>query len=292
MAGYIIYSLDWGKFQRFVERPMPGQLAAFTSRLCEGLREYEFEKSDPMREWPTNGKSLAPIAAQRLVLPDWYGDLSATGKAFWEGAIFGACMDCEEIDVGFRAESDGIYWDVLELAWKQLGVVPGQITDVALAAFGYRPYRYHPETNPAKTRKEYEEEEAERRSELKELKGEVDELLKELKDAKASRAAPEPNQMIEELKEGKSASIMKALSAFFGDVQEGGGGTHFEDWQPMHSMHTPDEVRKMLAELQSVESAMRKARKKDVRQQFEEELLPAISSVAGDGRMLFIQVDT
>jgi hypothetical protein len=57
-------------------------------------------------------------------------------------------------------------------------------------------------------------------------------------------------------------------------------------------MHTPDEVRKMLAELRSVESAMHKAKKKEVRRQYQEDLLPAINSVADDSRMLFIQVDT
>ena len=191
--------------------------------------------------------------------------------------------------MGFRADNEGICWDVIELLWKQLGVVPGQISDVALSAFGYRPYRYHPETKPAKTRKEHEQEEAERRSALTEAKGFVDELLT---DTKKSKAAPDPNKMMEELKEGKSDSIMKLLMGSFADVQEGGGGTRLEEWQPMHSMHTPDEVRKMLAELRSVESAIQKAKKKDVRRQYEEDLLPAITSVADDGRMLFIQVDT
>jgi len=288
MAGYMIYSLDWGKFQQFVNSPTPGQLAVFAGRLCDGLEEYEFEEGDPVRAWPTKAKALVPIAAKRLAMADWYGDLSSTGKALWEGTIFGACMDGEGIDLGFRADNDGTYWDVMELAWKQLGVVPGQISDVALSAFGYCPYRYHSETKSAKTRKEYDKEEAERRSALTEAKGFVDELLE---DTKKSKAAPDPNTMMEELKEGKPDSIMKALMGFLGDVQEGGGGTHLEDWQPMHSMHTPDEVRRMLAELRSVESAMLKAKKREVRRQYEEDLLPAVNSVADDGRMLFIQVD-
>src|SRR5256885_13477251 len=106
MAGYIIYSLDWGQFQKFVERPTPGHLAAFARHLCDGLKEYEFDEGDPVRAWPTKAKALPPIAAKRLAMPDWYGDLSATGKAFWEGAIFGVCMDCAEIDVGFRVDND------------------------------------------------------------------------------------------------------------------------------------------------------------------------------------------
>lgn len=289
MAGYIIYSLDWSKFQKFVERPTPGQLATFASRLSDGLEEYEFAEGDPVLTWPTDAKSLAPIAAKRLALPDWYGDLSATGKALWEGAVFGACLEDEGIDLGFRADNDGIYWDVIELAWKQLGVVPGQISDVAFSAFGYRPFRYHPEAKQARTRQEHENEEAERLSVLRDAKGFIDELLN---DTKASKAAPDPNQMMEELNEGKSDGIMKALMGFFGDVEEDDGGSELEEWQPMHSMHPPDEVRKMLAELRMVEAAMLKARKKEVRRQYQEDLLPAITSVADDGRMLFIQVDT
>jgi hypothetical protein len=37
---------------------------------------------------------------------------------------------------------------------------------------------------------------------------------------------------------------------------------------------------------------MRKTKKKDVRQQYEEDLMPAIAAVAEEGRMLFVQVDT
>src|SRR5262249_25878333 len=130
---------------------------------------------------------------------------------------------------------------------------------------------------------------AEGRSARTEASDFVDELLE---DTKKSKTAPDPNKMMDELNEGKSDSIMKALMGVFGDVQEGGGGTRLEDWQPMHSMHTPDEVRKMLAELQSVESALLKAKKREVRRQYEEDLLSAISTVADDGRMLFIQADT
>jgi hypothetical protein len=290
MAGYIIYSLDWGKFQKFVERPTPGQLAAFATRLCDGLDEYEFAEGDPLRAWPTNAKKLAPIAAKRLLLPDWYGDLSPGGRAMWESAVIGVCMGCEEVDVGFRQDSDGVYFDVLELAWKQLGVVPGQISDVALSAFGYRPYRFHAPTDPTKTRKEYDKEQVETRKKIKEAQEFVDELLE---DTKKSKTAPDPKKMMDEVKEGEAGSIMSMLKGLFADVEEGGGeATELGEWYPAHSMHTPEEVQKMLAELRSVESAVLKAKKKDVREDYEEELMPALTSVAEDGRMLFIQVDT
>jgi hypothetical protein len=57
-------------------------------------------------------------------------------------------------------------------------------------------------------------------------------------------------------------------------------------------MHPPDEVQRMLTELRSVAPAIEAAKDPDVREQFAEELLPAIERVAADGRLLFIQVDT
>lgn len=65
-----------------------------------------------------------------------------------------------------------------------------------------------------------------------------------------------------------------------------------EDWQPMHSMHTPEEVQKILVELLSLESRMHKAKKKDIQRQYDDDLLPTIKTVAGESRMLFVQVDT
>jgi hypothetical protein len=63
-------------------------------------------------------------------------------------------------------------------------------------------------------------------------------------------------------------------------------------WFPMHSMHTPDEVERMCAELKSIEPAMKAAKKKSMREQFQNDLLPALERIFGDGRMLFVQVDT
>ena len=176
MAGYIIYSLDWHKFQQFVERPTADQLAALEKLLSEGLEENdgEFDEDDLVLTWPTQAGALAQIAAKRLALPDWYGDLSTPGKNLWEGVVFQACMNCDEIDVGFRVDSNGVYWDVIEAAWKHLGVVPGQISTIALSAFGKRPYRYHPPSRMVKTREQHDQEEEDRRSSLTALSSKRD----------------------------------------------------------------------------------------------------------------------
>ena len=228
-AGYLIYSLDWNKFRLLVEQPTPEQLMTLAQLLRDGLDEYEgqFDGDDPLSNWPTDVTSLTRIAAQRLARSDWYGDLSRSGKELWEGVIFRACMDSEEgeyaIDVGFRNDSEGIYWDVIEIAWKNLGVPPATITNVALSAFGTRPFRYQPQ--------------------------------------------------------------VKKRGLFF-RVEDG------DEWTPMHSIHTPDEVAAMQAELLSVEPHMKAARKENVWQEYEEVLMPAIENTSRDQRMLFIQVDT
>src|SRR5262245_45812126 len=178
MAGYIIYSLDWPKFSALVERPTPTQLSIFARHIADGR--------DGLRVlgWPTAPNLLVPIAADRLARTDWYGDLSRAGKEFWEATIFTACMDSSpaarpKFDLGFRVDSDGVYWDVINLITKWLGDQPEAPGKSAMSRFGTVPFRYHPPEQPGSS-----------------------------------------------------------------------------DWFPTHSMHPPDEVRRMLAELQSVAPAL------------------------------------
>jgi hypothetical protein len=214
MAGYIIYSLDWPRFRDMVERPGKEQLVVLAHLLSDELEamDEDIAASDPLLQGASDPGSLGDLVARRLALPDWYGDLSRGGKCLWQFVIFRACMNCDDLDLGFRVDSDGVYWDVIEIAWKHLGVPPNRINEVALSAFGTRPFRYHKQ------------------------------------------------------------------------------GAVYDDWL-MHSMHTPDEVQQMRAELRSVAPAIAAA-DDDVREEYTTELMPAIESIADEGRMLFIQVDT
>lgn len=227
-AGYIIYSLDAGKFRAFIERPTNEQLTALGRLMQGGLEEWEgeFDDGDPVAEWPTDPKALAPIAAKRLAQSDWYGDLSQVAKTLWEGVIFGACMKHKPIDVGFRQDDEGIYWDVIKIARKHLGVPANTINDTALSTFGTRPFRFFP--------------------------------------------APKAKK--------------KGWFSF-------GSGSD-DEWTPMHSMHAPDEVQKMQAELKAAGPAIKAAKNDEAREQYEENLMPALETIVQDGRMLFVQVDT
>jgi hypothetical protein len=217
MAGYIIYSLDWPKFTAMVERPTPVQLTLLAKSLAEELEgmEGEFDEDDSIIDWPIGAKALAPVVAERLALADWYGDLSEMGRQLWETNFYVSCMRAKKLDLGFRVDSDGVYWDVINLIVERLGDRPETPGKSAMSRFGTVPFRFH---TPTKRR--------------------------------------------------------------------------LSNWTPMHSMHPPEEVQQMLAELRSVAPVVEKAKDPDVREQFTEELLPAIEKVAADGRMLFIQVDT
>jgi hypothetical protein len=305
-AGYVICSLDWDKFQRLVERPKAGQLTALAKLLRCELKEQagEFDDDDPMAVWPTGPKALAGKARERLARQDWYGDLSPTGRSVWEGVVFRACMKCRGIDVGFRVDNDGVYWDVIEIAWKRLGVVPGSITDVAMSTFGTRPYRCHAEPKPrsarrmaargqkavlAAFRQAIDEYKAGPRKGRKTSKArEVDEA--EVQALPDLRKLFDPKRLARKFNE----EVAKFLSmpAFAALERVADEDDDLEEWVPMHSMHPPDEVRRMLSELKSIQSRMKTARDREARTQFENDLMPAIGRVAADGRLLFIKVDT
>ena len=154
MAGYRIYSLDWDRFQKFVHDPSEKQLLAFAKCLADQLGgdDDELEEDDPIRAWPREPEQLRGLVKAGLARPDWYGDLSDAGKEAWSAAVSAFCEKKGPDGVGFRADHDGIYWTLLDLAWKQLKVPTDQVLpEVALSAFGQRPYRYVPSANADST---------------------------------------------------------------------------------------------------------------------------------------------
>ena len=239
MAGYILYSLDWDKFRNFVNSPTRKQLLTFAGLISDALDDNDggFEEGDPVHDWPSEPKELCPLVKERLARPDWYGDLSDLGRDIWSNAVFSFCCHAAPKEVGFRADQDGVYWDVIELAAKQLELDPDQISsDVELSAFGKRPYRYHPAAEAAKSRE------------------------KEARDQ--------------------------------GDVEEEDvAEDDFDAWQPMQSMHTPDEVRKLLEELRSIRPVFENSKNKQAVHDYDA-LVPVLERLVEEKRVLFIQVDT
>ena len=83
MAGYILYSLDWDRFQSLVNNPTRKQLLKFAEPISDGLDQHdgEFEDGDPVHDWPSEPVELCDLVKDRLARPDWYGDLSDAGVA-------------------------------------------------------------------------------------------------------------------------------------------------------------------------------------------------------------------
>lgn len=227
MAGYIIYSLDWGKFRKFVTKPTQAQLLAFAECVSRGLDycDSRFEEGDPVQEWPSEPKELREIVRERLLLEDWYDDLSVTARSLWEDAIFGFCMDGKSSKaLGFRVDSDGVYWDVMEIINKHHGNSgkDAWMPNLIVSQFGHRPFRHH-DTTP-------------------------------ISNPFADSAVPQ----------------------------------HI----PNHSMHSAEDTKKLLEELREAEPAIEANGDEYVREDYYDELLPAVENVVKDKRMLFIQVDT
>jgi hypothetical protein len=240
MAGYNLYSLDWPKFTAMVERPTRTQLRELAEYLDTERSNWAdaLKKGDPILKWPADAKGLVPIVADRLPLPDWYSDLSPRGQAIWAHALWMACMNSKKMGLDVRAHGD-IYFDVVELVWKRLGVRPNRPGNVAFSRFGAVPLRYQV---PARSTEDF-------------------------------------------------------------------------DWA-MHSMHPPEEVRRMQDELGSIAPAVTAAKDEDlrpkyskkqlqllpmrarereaadVRREFSEVLVPTVEWVAAKERLLFVSVDT
>ncbi len=143
MAGYIIYSLDWQKFLTMLDHPTSSQLAIFAEGLSverENL-DGEFDDDDPILNWPTDIGSLSSVIADRLALSDWYSDLSEQGRQLWESTIYVTCMQREDLNIGFRVDCDGVYWDVINQIVRQLGDRPEKPGKSAMSRFGTVPLR-------------------------------------------------------------------------------------------------------------------------------------------------------
>jgi len=68
--------------------------------------------------------------------------------------------------------------------------------------------------------------------------------------------------------------------------------SYFPGWQPYHSLHTPDEVRLMIAELEAAEATVEASGDQQAIGDYENELLPALDRIAKAGRMLLVEAET
>ena len=214
MAGYVLYSLDWPKVKQFMESPDDANLLQLAEKVSDEMDGVDSDLSDddPVASWPADPVELAPVLAERIALPDWYGDLSDPGKTAWEWGFCGFCSGDGVFD--FEVESDGVYWNIHGEAMAHHGRKEDVVTDLEITHFGTRPFRY--------------------------------------------------------LKRGKRS---------------------WDEFYPYHSMHTPDEVQKLLEQFSAAEKRILKSRYEEVKDDYEE-LMPVLRRCVEKNRVLYVSVDT
>ena len=218
MAGYCLYSLDWNKFSQFVAEPTDEQLLEFADFFSQEVdqNDGEFDDDDPVADWPADPAELKPYMAELLRKEDWYGELSDVGKCVLEAAIQEYCTD-DSNPLGFRVDSDGVYWPVIDFVRAHFNVPADTVTEAAISRFGLVPFRFVPELN-------------------------------------------------------------KRMEWGY--------------WFPIHSMHPPDEVKKLLEETQAAEADVMNSNDENAKFEYEDQLVPALTRILNDNRLLFIHVDT
>lgn len=141
MAGYIIYSIDGEAFLQMLATPTAEQLQRFAEGIDDAyeLAYDDLAPDDIAHRWQMEADGFEEEIRKHLRRPDWYSDLSDAARTIWHSAIYDVC--CEEPALKFRVDSDGVYWDVIEIAVKALSETGDRSS--ALNAFGAIPYRYH-----------------------------------------------------------------------------------------------------------------------------------------------------
>lgn len=69
------------------------------------------------------------------------------------------------------------------------------------------------------------------------------------------------------------------------------GAIPYDSWYPYHSMHTADEVERLIEQFTAAKKAIRASRHKDARIDFDI-LMPVLEKVASSNRVLYVAVDT
>lgn len=141
MAGYFLYSISNEKLQAFLDAPTDDDLLALAEIVSEGIDEIdgELDDDDPVADWPAEPEELKTVLREHLSQDDWYS-LSEIANGMLESALHAFFED--ESRFGFRCESDGVYWDLIELIRMHHGISSPEVKH-PMARFGVLPLRCH-----------------------------------------------------------------------------------------------------------------------------------------------------
>lgn len=213
MAGYFLHSISSERFDSFVKKPSEEELLALAGIVSEELDQIddEVEDDDPIADWPVEPEELRGVLGKHLSQEDWYS-LSDVGCRMMESALQ-EFFESEEL-FDFKPESNGIYWDVIELIRRHHGLKPDAVPKHPLLRFGLLPFRCH-----------------------------------------------------------KVGNFMEGFCA-------------------CHSLHLPEEVHQLLADVKAAEETVMNSKDENAKREFEEELVPILERISSRNRVLIVSVDT
>lgn len=143
MAGYFLYSLAPGTFERQTTIPTTKECAIIAKAVIEevqsSLDDYDGSRAADRSKWPTTVGLLATAIRERLAASDWYADFTMGDAYIWERIILRSWEDepGKELGLDFECENPGdLRWEVAGIAVERGAMM------MAEPAFGNAGFRY------------------------------------------------------------------------------------------------------------------------------------------------------
>lgn len=138
MAGYMLYSLDNDAFQKFCTAPSEKQLLKLAQETSVSLDDFDDSEGEVLGSWPVQPEELVPILRTRITQADWFAGFSDYEKSQFDMILRGFFCD-DDNELNFRCESDGIYWDVVDLIRNHHQVPANTVNEKIISQFGTKP---------------------------------------------------------------------------------------------------------------------------------------------------------
>jgi hypothetical protein len=261
-------------------------------------RESYCSLGDPAFQWGTSDQPLDKVLSCRLNIPDWYAGLTNGGATIWDRFIMHLCQ-CDELGMENDLECEGLSWELLAKINRLLREKAGQ-ENSSFLGFGRRPYRYrgivsgleeqHPhgddltgglimiqsflakcQSNPLRFQELLDADDTLAPAQKKIVQTMFNDLLEEGREDELEEERE--NDLIEDLKENRDSDRHD-------EDDEGSFG-----YEPAHSVHLPDEITQMLADLKSIEKSI--TPEEGFSEQYTE-LVEILERLVNNGRAMYV----
>lgn len=293
---YVIESFNAQRFLELINTPTPKQLDILVNMFREAIeieRESYCSSGDPAYEWGTAEHPLERVLTERLTSPDWYAGLTNGGGAIWD-MFMSLIIQSDELKLKNRLDCEGLSWEFLDEINRQLLAKTGK-ENASFLAFGHRPYRY---LGAVPNLEEQQPHGDDLTGGLMKVMAFLEKCkrdplrFQELLDADET-LAPAQKKVVQKmfndcLEEDEDDEASQSDDDLFGDDDDEDDDEHHE-YEPAHSIHLPEEISQMLADLKSIEESI--TQDEELSEQYEE-LVEILERLLSKGRAMYVISDT